>query len=114
MKEEFVNFINSLMKANPKITEELLTDNIKAYLEILQSQEVKPVLTDGGRVVLDYMKKSNENSFKAKDIAEGLFISSRSVSGSLRKLVNDGFVEKINNDPVIYTLTEKGKNFIID
>ena len=32
----------------------------------------------------------------------------------LRKLVNDGFVEKVSNDPVIYILTDKGKNFIID
>jgi Mn-dependent DtxR family transcriptional regulator len=48
---------------------------------------------------------------KAKDIGDELFISSRTVSGALRKLVNDGFVEKIGQNPVIYTLTEKGKNY---
>ena len=53
-------------------------------------------------------------SVKARDIAEDLFISSRSVSGTMRKLVNDGFCEKIGKDPAIYVLTEKGKNFIID
>ena len=51
---------------------------------------------------------------KARDIAEDLFISSRGVSGVLRKLVNDGFVEKMGESPVIYSITEKGKNFIIE
>jgi DNA-binding PadR family transcriptional regulator len=41
-------------------------------------------------------------------------MSSRTISGAMRKLVNDGFVEKIGKDPVIYTLTEKGKNYIIE
>ena len=51
---------------------------------------------------------------KARDIAEGLFISSRAVSGAMRKLVTDGFVEKIGKDPTIYTITETGKNITID
>jgi predicted transcriptional regulator len=40
-------------------------------------------------------------------------ISSRGASGTLRKLVNDGFCEKLGQDPVIYSLTEKGKTFVI-
>jgi predicted transcriptional regulator len=51
---------------------------------------------------------------KAKEIAEGMFISSRTVSGAMRKLVTDGFVEKVGQDPVMYILTEKGKNFNIE
>ena len=51
--------------------------------------------------------------WKAKDIAEGLFISSRTVSGAMRKLVADGFVEKVGQDPTIYSLTENGKNINI-
>ena len=31
------------------------------------------------------------------------------VSGSIRKLVADGFVEKLGDEPVIYGITEKGK-----
>jgi predicted transcriptional regulator len=52
--------------------------------------------------------------WKARDIAEGLFISSRAVSGAMRKLVTDGFVEKLGADPVVYTITEKGKNVTIN
>ena len=30
----------------------------------------------------------------------------------MTKLVNDGYLEKLNNgSPIIYALTEKGKNF---
>jgi DNA-binding HxlR family transcriptional regulator len=32
------------------------------------------------------------------------------VSGAIRKLVTDGYVEKVGQDPVIYTLTELGKS----
>ena len=51
---------------------------------------------------------------KARDIAEGLFISSRAVSGAMRKLVTDGFVEKVGQDPVIYSITDNGKNIDIE
>jgi predicted transcriptional regulator len=52
--------------------------------------------------------------WKARDIAEGLFINSRAVSGAMRKLVTDGYVEKIGQDPVVYSLTDNGKNIEID
>jgi predicted transcriptional regulator len=43
-----------------------------------------------------------------------MFINSRTVSGAMRKLVTDGFVEKIGENPVIYSITEKGKNIEIN
>jgi DNA-binding HxlR family transcriptional regulator len=43
-----------------------------------------------------------------------MMISSRSVSGSIRKLVTDGFVEKVSTDPVLYALTDKGNEVTID
>ena len=52
--------------------------------------------------------------FKARDIANDLGISSRGVSGSLRKLVTDGFCEKIGSSPAVYVITEKGKEYKID
>ena len=51
---------------------------------------------------------------KAKEIAEGMFMGSRAVSGAMRKLVADGFVDKVGQDPVMYILTEKGKNIKIE
>lgn len=115
MKQEFIDFLNALMEAAPDVAEKMMTENVRAYIEALQNKEEdKPDLTDTGKLVLDYMQKSDMPLLKSKDIGEGLFISSRVVSGSMRKLVNDGFCEKVGKDPVVYALTEKGKNYKID
>lgn len=116
MKQEFIDFLNALMAAAPHVVEQNMTDNVKAYIDALtDTKNDKPILTDNGKVILDYMQKNTDTPMmKARDIAEGLFISSRGVSGALRKLVNDGFCEKVGQDPVVYALTEKGKNFVID
>lgn len=117
MKQEFIEFLNALIAAAPEVAEKMMTDNVKNYIEALTSNtEVeKPVLTDNGKLILGWMQQnSDQTALKAKDIAEGLFISSRTVSGAIRKLVDDGFVEKMGKDPVIYSITEKGKNFNID
>ena len=117
MKQEFINFLNALIAAAPETAETLMTDNVKNYIETLtiDSKTEKPVLTDNGKLILNYLQKNpSVVALKSKDIAEGLFISSRTVSGAIRKLVTDGFVEKIGQDPVVYSITEKGKNFNID
>lgn len=115
MKKEFLDFLNALMEASPETVEKMMTDNIKAYIDALSEvKEEKPVLTDNGKVILDFLQKSTSSTLKARDIAEGLFIQSRAVSGAIRKLVSDGFCEKVGQDPVVYALTEKGRNFIIE
>lgn len=105
------------MEASPNVVEEKMTDSVKAYIDTLVNNKNNdsPVLTDNGKQILIYMQEHSDTpALKARDIAEGLFINSRGVSGSLRKLVNDGFCEKMGENPVIYSLTEKGKNFMID
>lgn len=115
MKQEFLNFVKQLMEANPELTDKLMTENIKAYLDILKEvKDEKPVLTENGKLILKYLQDHQDiHLWKAKDIAEQMGISSRGASGTMRKLVNDGFCEKIGQDPVIYSLTEKGKNYEI-
>lgn len=84
-------------------------------LKIVEEVEKKK-FTDNGKIVLQYMKDNIEsfnNMFKAKDF-EGAGISSKTASGSLRKLHTDGYVEKVGTNPVIYMLTEKGKNVNLD
>lgn len=117
MKEEFVNFVNALMEAAPDVAEKLMNENIKQYFEALMetSKKEKPELTDIGKLVLKYMQENTEiTNWKSRDIAEGLFISSRTVSGAMRKLNTDKFVEKVGTEPVVYILTEKGKNYIFE
>lgn len=110
-KSEFIKYVES------KITNwEDASDDVLLYWEAFRdnkSNEDKPMFTDNGKLILQYMQEKM-SSGKAKDIGEGLFISSRSVSGAIRKLVTDGFVEKIGQDPTIYALTEKGKTITVE
>lgn len=113
-KQEFINFIDELIKN----TDKEIPENVKTYWEAFCAKEdiEKPMFTDDGKMILKCMQdKYEENKmWKAKDIAEELFVNSRKVSGAMRKLVNDGFVEKLGKEPVVYELTEKGKNIVIE
>lgn len=116
MKQEFIDFLNALMNAAPEVAQEKMTPNVRAYIDtLIDSTNDKPLLTDNGKQILIYMREHQETPmWKARDIAEGLFISSRGVSGALRKLVSDGFCDKMGESPVVYSLTNKGKEFIIE
>ncbi len=112
-KSEFIIYVESLI--NGKSVE--MTENVKMYWEAFKgtTETDKPLLTDNGKIVLKYMQENLDiQMFKAKDIAEGIGISSRTVSGAMRKLTTDGFVEKLGQDPVIYAITEEGKNITIN
>lgn len=91
-------------------------EDVISYWEAFKGVEKeKPQFTDTGKLILKYMQDENDTSmFKAKDVGEGLNISSRVVSGAMRKLVTDDYVEKIGQNPVVYALTEKGKEINID
>lgn len=114
--ENFLNYFDWLV-ANCK-EPVVIPDEVKEFYDILRSQQDKhidkPLFTETGLQILEYLKAQDARSLKAKDIADGMKISSRKVSGSIRKLVTDGFVEKYGANPVVYTLTEKGKNFDIE
>lgn len=90
-----------------------MTENIEAYLNMLKDvKEEKSEITDNGRVILEFLKNNEDvKCWKAKDIAEQIGISSRGASGTLRKLVNDGFCEKLSTNPAVYTLSDKGKKY---
>ena len=107
-KEEFVKYVEDLMNGN--LYE--MSENVRLYWDAFKgiAEEDKPMFTENGKLILQYLKDNQSTPmWKARDIAEGLFIGSRAVSGAIRKLVTDGFVEKVGQDPVIYSLTEKGK-----
>ena len=53
-------------------------------------------MTENGKLILKYLQNNQDvRLWKAKDLAEQIGISSRGTSGAMRKLVNDGFCEKI-------------------
>lgn len=112
LKSDFIDYVESNFSTNP------LPENLEDYWNTFKngsSNKDKPAFTDNGKIILKCLQDHIEReTWKAKDIAEELFISSRTVSGSIRKLVTDGYVEKVSQDPVIYRITEKGKEVIFE
>jgi len=120
-KEKFINCIQSEIFDNPNIYSENWEadwDDICSFWEDYKKCTTPPKdMTENGLKVLTWMQEHIEemsNVFTAKEIGEGLFTSGRSISGSMKKLVNDGYVEKIGKNPVQYSLTESGKLYHID
>lgn len=115
-KQEFISYVKDLMDATSEYPI-LMSEDARLYWEAFcgTTEAEKPMFTDNGKLILKYMQENQGTEhWKARDIGEGLFISSRTVSGAIRKLVSDGFVEKIGQDPVVYSLTEKGKTITIE
>lgn len=113
-KERFIEEISELIKCEP----DLLSAEAVAYFEALKTEPAKKSveITENGAKILKFMQENWEkhnNIFKATTIAEGLFTNGKSVSGSMRKLVSDGYVDKLGKDPVIYAITEKGKCYLL-
>ena len=119
-KEAFIKVIQTEIFDRPDIYSENYPDlweDVCMYWEALEgkAETEKPMFTDNGKLILKYLQQHPETPmWKAKDIGEGLFISSRTVSGAIRKLVTDGFVEKVGQDPVMYALTDAGRNIKIE
>lgn len=121
-KEIFLSYIDKLIdndidekifKSYNEEEQQAISSYLNALVETDTSKPDKPALTDNGKLILQFLQGEDEKFFKAKDIADSIAVSSRMVSGAIRKLCSDGFVEKMGKDPVLYQITEKGKNFEI-
>ena len=89
------------------------------FFNDLKNNKVKNsgAMTENGAKLLSWMQENVEkmsNVFTSKEAAEALFTSGRSIAGSMRKLVTDGYVEKTGKNPVQYSLTEAGKNYKVE
>jgi DNA-binding MarR family transcriptional regulator len=108
-KLEFINYVQSLMDG--KTAE--MSDEALAYWEALKTEEFsKEEFTENGKMLLKYFQElpSESGGRTARQVAEDLFINSRTVSGAARKLISEGYLEKLGKDPILYSITEKGKN----
>lgn len=116
-KSEFIKYVEELIKMTNEFSIEM-NEEAKSYWEALKGgkDNDKPTFTENGKLIIKYLQELPEGTpmMKAKEIAEGMFMSSRAVSGAMRKLVTDGFVEKIGQDPVMYSLTNTGRNIKIE
>jgi len=112
-KQTFINEVAKLIENNP------LSADAMDYFNGLRmtSDNEKPKFTQNGKLVLDFMRNNKDsfnNLFKSKDIGERLGVSSRTVSGAMRKLVTDNYVEKIGEQPIVYALTKEGETVSFD
>lgn len=110
-KNDFIDYVKTIVKE-----EELTEEALKFWNYFKENKDVeKPLFTENGKKIFIFLKNNlDKDLWKAKEIADQMGISSRAVSGAIRKLVSDGFVEKVSVDPIIYTLTELGKNYNIE
>lgn len=115
-KADFIVKIEELLIENPN----LFNDEALAFFESLKTSKKTngaKEITENGIKILNFMQENHvkyNNVFKAKDIGVGIFTSGKAVSGSMRKLVADGYVSKEGKDPVMYALTDKGMEFTLD
>lgn len=110
-KQAFIDYVS------PLFAEGNIPSDVMDYWNAFTAERntEKPAFTENGMLVFKFLKEHMDiETWKSKDIADAIGLSSRSVSGSCRKLVTDGYVDKLGKDPIFYTLTEKGKEYKIE
>lgn len=83
--------------------------------ELITKNASENILTEVGRKILISMSNNKDTYlgvFSAKQLGELLFMSARSISGSMRKLVTEQYVEKVGQNPVTYKLTDLGESLV--
>lgn len=122
-KDAFITIVKNEIFDNPTTYMENypeLYEDAKIYFDVLSNGSAatdKPKFTLIGAKVLAFMQENKDkynNLFTAKGMSEELNVASRSISGGCRKLVNDGYLEKLGDNPVTYALTEIGVTANLD
>lgn len=107
-KAEYLKQIDFLIKQNlENYDENNLPLWAQYYFEVILKDNEPKQLSEKAYALLSYMKNNKDaynNVFTSKSIAEGMGISGRSVSGSMRGLVDRELVEKIGENPSSYAL----------
>lgn len=109
-KEAFIEILEKTLDAYPDFFgQDENADKAMHYFNQLKNEnESKGEITESGQKILDFFAdKPADGLFSAKEIGEALFASGRSISGSMRKLIADGYIEKVGQNPVKYQRTSK-------
>ena len=105
-KEIFIKMVDNMTFGIDNLNDYFSNEEIAAareFWENFKNGKVKysGALTENGCKLLTWMQNNVDNMsnvFTSKEAAEALFTSGRSIAGSMRKLVNDGSVEKSGKD----------------
>lgn len=118
-KDAFINVVEWLFEECRDVIadgyDEDVTPALEYFEDFKKAKSSTQGLTQAGKNVLFWMqehKDEYDNLMTCKVIGEGLFISGRSVSGTMRKLISDEYVTKNASSPIQYSLTEKGENYV--
>ena len=104
-KEIFLREVDELIKDIP----DAFTNEALDYIDSLRkTSSTSTPLTENGKKILIYMQSIDNIYRTSKLIGDGMGLSSR--SGSMRKLIEEGYVEK-EGSPSMYRLTEKGLSY---
>lgn len=111
-REKFIFEVEQTIKDVPDFFSE---EALSYFYELRDGKASVGGLTEIGRNILEWLNEPerHNNFFSAKLIGEGLFISSRAVSGAARKLVTDGYLVKEGKNPVTYMITEVGEEALL-
>ena len=112
-REKFIEEIENSLHSEGGLH---LSPEARAYFEEFKNDKASAGgMTEIGKAVLTWIFNAGPHGtfFSAKTIGEGLFTSSRAVSGAARKLITDGYLEKEGKNPVMYAITADGHNFLL-
>lgn len=110
-KQKFIDYVESELFSKKNLDE--IDEDVKIYWEATKAEkeDEKPLFTENGRMMLKFLQEHQDvPMWKAKAIGDELLVSSRVVAGAMRKLKDDGYIEKVGENPVLYMLTDSGKN----
>lgn len=116
-REVFIKFVEKMMEYEYELWDVDVQEEWKSAIEFFnefKENKTSDKITENGQKILRWLQDNTANSsdtFTAKEIAEGLSTTGRSVAGSMRKLVKDEYVEKQGKDPIQYSLTAKGEDW---
>lgn len=105
-KNIFIDTVENLF-AKYTFEENIPQEAFDFFEDYKKGRTSKKPITDKGINLIKVMREINDWT-TAKAVGEQLDISGRSVSGTFRKLVEDGYIEKRAGNPASYKITEKG------
>lgn len=104
-KNVFIETVENLFNAYPLNVPTEALEFFEDYKRGKSSNRKE--ITDKGIAIILAMRENSE-WITAKALGEIMDVSGRSISGSMKKLVEDGYVEKRAGTPSAYKITEKG------
>ena len=107
-KDAFIEIVEILFEQNKDRVSPDALDFFEDYKRGKSSNRKE--ITEKGVAILKGLQET-DGWITAKALGEKIEMASRSVSGAMKKLVEDGYAEKKEGNPAGYRVTDKGREF---